>query len=41
MTQMYPIQIIALDYTAHQAVDLAELTHFTEVEKITPKELAT
>jgi len=40
MTQIYPIQVLALDHTAHQAVDLAELNHFADVAKIEPKELA-
>ena len=40
MTNLYPVQVIALDIVAHQAVDLAELQHFTEVQKIERKELA-
>jgi hypothetical protein len=40
MTKLYPVQVMALDIVAHQAVDLAELQHFTEVQKIERKELA-
>ena len=40
MTQIYPIQVIALDSTAHQAVEISELTEFTTVEKIELKDLA-
>ena len=37
MTKLYPIQVIALDKIAHQALDLAELTKFDETLKSEPK----
>ncbi len=40
MISLYPIQVIALDKTAHQALDLAELTRFDEVIKTEAKHLA-
>ena len=40
MTSLYPIQVIALDNVAHQALDLAELTRFDEMVKTEPKQLA-
>ena len=40
MTSLYPIQVIALDKIAHQALDLAELKRFDETVKIEPKQLA-
>jgi hypothetical protein len=33
MTKLYPIQVIALDKTAHQALDLADLSKFDEMLK--------
>jgi hypothetical protein len=33
MTKLYPIQVIALDKTAHQALDLVELSKFDEMLK--------
>ena len=40
MTKLYPIQVIALDKVAHQALELAELTRFDETVKAEPKQLA-
>ena len=40
MTKLYPIQVIALDKIAHQALDLAELSKFDEISKIEPKQLS-
>jgi hypothetical protein len=38
--QTYPLQVIAMDRIAGQAVELAELTHFEEVGEALPSELA-
>ncbi len=40
MTKLYPIQVIALDKIAHQALELAELKRFDETVKAEPKQLA-
>jgi len=37
MTKLYPLQVIALDKVAHQALDLAALTRFDEAVKTEPK----
>ncbi len=34
MTSQFPLQIIAVDEAAHQALDVAELKHFEEISKI-------
>ena len=40
MTKLYPMQVIALDKIAHQALDLAELSRFDEVLKSDCKQLS-
>jgi len=40
MTQHYPIQVIALDDAAQQALELAELTRFDQTLKSDPETLS-
>jgi len=40
MTKLYPLQVIALDKIAHQALDLSKLTRFDETVKTEPKLLS-
>lgn len=40
MIQCYPLQLIALDEQAHQALDFAKLTKFDQIIKTEPKQLS-